>query len=207
MGELQIEAIVPQEKGRAALHFENGMEVTLYKGEIRKFSLAEGACISGEQYQAILQETVGIRAKKRAMHLLEKMDRTEQQLYDKLKQNGYPDSCIEEAIAYVKRYGYVDDLRYARQYIRYHQSKKSRQRLMMDLMQKGVAKQLILQALEEEFDTDERKKIKELLERRHYKETGSDRKEQQRTFQFLMRRGFRSVDILSVMKYTGTFDE
>lgn len=207
MGELQIKAIEPQEKGRALVRFENGMEVTLYKGEIRRLSLAEGTSISEEQYEAILHETVGIRAKKRAMHLLEKMDRTEQQLYDKLTQNGYPEVCIEEAIAYVKKYGYIDDLRYARQYIRWHQSKKSRQCLKMDLRQKGVARELIEQALEEEFDTDEQKKIKELLERRHYNYADSDKKEQQRTYQFLMRRGFCSADIRKAMKYAEILDE
>lgn len=207
MGELRIDRIVPQEKGRVVVSFENGEEFTLYRGELRRLSLVEGEFISEEQYQVILHDTVCMRAKKRAMHLLEKMDRTEQQLYEKLKQNGYPEVCIEEAIAYVKKYRYVDDLRYARQYIRYHQSKKSRQRLMMDLMQKGVAKQFIVQALEEEFDTDEQKKIKELLERRHYHYADSDQKEQQRTYQFLLRRGFRSGDIVKAMKCADNFDE
>lgn len=207
MEELRIDKIMSWEKGRVIVCFENGMEITLYRGELRKLSLTEGSYISKEQYQAILRETVGIRAKKRAMHLLEKMDRTEQQLYGKLKQNGYPEICIEEALAYVKKYGYIDDLRYARQYIRCYQSKKSRQRLTMDLMQKGVAKNLIAQALEEEFDTDELKKIKELLERRHYNYADSDKQQQQKVYQFLIRRGFRSSDILNVMRHTSIIDD
>lgn len=205
MQELQIKAVVPGSKGRVCIRFENGTELSLYRGELRSLSgkessllLTEDAYIPMELYQKVLA-VVTLRAKKRALFLLEQMNRTEHQLYEKLKKNGYPEECIAEAVLYVKKFHYIDDLRYAEQYIRYHQQKKSRQRLKMDLMQKGVAKNTIELALEEEFEADERGKIKELLEKRHYDAAG-DRKEQQRTYQFLMRRGFKSSDILSVMR-------
>ena len=151
-------------------------------------------------YEKILKEIVGMRAKKRAMHLLERMDRTESQLSEKLRQNGYPDICIEEAIAYVKSYHYIDDTRYAENYVRFHQQKKSRQRLKMDLYAKGIDKAIIEDVLEKTFSSDEQEKIRRLLEKRHFDYGRSDRKEQQKTYQFLMRRGFRSSDILQVMK-------
>lgn len=207
MPELQICAVVPKEKGRIMIRFDNGTEVLLYRGELRRLPgqestllLTEGGYIPEGLYQKVLTEIVGIRAKKRAMFLLERMDRTEQQLSDKLKQNGYPTECVEDAIAYVKKYHYIDDLRYARTYVRYHQQKKSRQRLRTDLMQKGVAKDTIELALEEEFASDEREKIRTLMEKRHYDYGTSDRREQQRMYQFLLRRGYRSNDILAVMK-------
>lgn len=200
MEELQITAVIPQEKGRALVHFDNGMKVLLYKGEIRRLSLKEGEYIPETLYEKILKEIVGMRAKKRAMHLLERMDRTESQLSEKLRQNGYPDICIEEAIAYVKSYHYIDDTRYAENYVRFHQQKKSRQRLKMDLYSKGIDKAIIEEVLEKTFSSDEQEKIRQLLEKRHFDYGRSDRKEQQKTYQFLMRRGFRSSDILQVMK-------
>lgn len=200
MEELQVIAVLPQEKGRALVQFDNGMKVLLYKGEIRRLSLKEGEHISEMLYEKILKEIVGMRAKKRAMHLLERMDRTESQLSEKLRQNGYPDICIEEAIAYVKSYHYIDDTRYAENYVRFHQQKKSRQRLKMDLYAKGIDKAIIEDVLEKTFSSDEQEKIRRLLEKRHFDYGRSDRKEQQKTYQFLMRRGFRSSDILQVMK-------
>ncbi len=200
MEELQVTAVLPQEKGRALVQFDNGMKVLLYKGEIRRLSLKEGEYISEMLYEKILKEIVGMRAKKRAMHLLERMDRTESQLSEKLRQNGYPDICIEEAIAYVKSYHYIDDTRYAENYVRFHQQKKSRQRLKMDLYAKGIDKAIIEDVLEKTFSSDEQEKIRRLLEKRHFDYGRSDRKEQQKTYQFLMRRGFRSSDILQVMK-------
>lgn len=207
MQEIQVVAVMPREKGRVCIRFEDGVEVELYRGELHKLSkqelgilLKEGAYVPMALYRKVLKEILGIRVKKRALFLLERMDRTEQQLYEKLRQNGYPEACIEDAVAYVKQYHYIDDLKYAKTYVRWQQKKKSRQRLRMDLMQKGVARELIERAFEEEFVSDEREKIKELLEKRHYDCSCTDRKEQQRMYQFLMRRGYQSGDILAVMR-------
>jgi regulatory protein len=57
------------------------------------------------------------RARLRALHLLNDMGRTESQLRQKLKQNDYPDDVVEDAIRYVKSFGYVNDKEYARSYI------------------------------------------------------------------------------------------
>ena len=57
------------------------------------------------------------RARKKAMRLLEHMDRTEKGLTDKLRQAEFSQEAVEDAIAYVKSYGYINDARYARTYI------------------------------------------------------------------------------------------
>ena len=128
------------------------------------------------------------------------MDRTESNLKDKLRQNGYPEKLIEDAVAYVKKYHYIDDLRYAKNYIRCHQEQKGAGKLKIELMQKGVAKDLIEQALEEEFQMDERENIYQLLQKKGYFSEEKLPVEQRRIYQYLLRRGYRSSDILSVMK-------
>ena len=128
MQKLQILSVLPGSKGKVNIRFENGVEVALYRGEIRGLPQQEGmlllqeeAYIPIELYDKVLYEIVALRAKKRAMFLLEQMDRTESQLREKLRKNGYPDVCVEEALLYVKKYHYIDDLRYAVHYIKYHQ--------------------------------------------------------------------------------------
>ena len=100
-------------KGKLRVRFDNEAELILYRGEAKQWKLREEAEISEEDYQKLLTEVVGKRAKKRAMHLLERMDRTEKQLRDKLEDGKYPQVCIDEAIAYVRKYHYIDDYRYA----------------------------------------------------------------------------------------------
>lgn len=198
--DVQVTSVIPLEKGKARIRFEDGSEVILYKGEIRKLGIQEGCVITDEVYHKIIDEILGQRAIKRAMHLLEKQDRTERQLYDKLKENGYPEVCIESAISYVKRYHYIDDFRYASAYIRYRQEKKSRQKLKLELQAKGIARDVIEEALEEEYVSDDQKKILELLQKRRYSFENTDTAEQRKNYQFLLRRGFQSSDILHVMR-------
>lgn len=197
--------IKPLEKGKSALILDNGEELILYRSELRALSLSGQKELPEELYRKIMDEIIGLRAKKRAMHLLERMDRTEKQIYDKLLQSGYPQECIDNAILYVKKYHYIDDRRYASNYIRCYQDRKSRLRMQQDLLRKGVSRALIEEVLEEEFQADERIQIRSLLEKRGFDATECDEKERQRCYQFLMRRGFKSSDILKVMRDSDNF--
>lgn len=195
-----VQEVIKMPAKKVRVTFSDAEPLVLYQGEARKYRIAEGEELSDEDYQDIYYNILGKRAKKRAMHLLEKMDRTESNLKDKLRQNGYPEKLIEDAVAYVKKYHYIDDLRYAKNYIRCHQEQKGAGKLKIELMQKGVAKDLIEQALEEEFQTDERENIYQLLQKKGYFSEEKLPVEQRRIYQYLLRRGYRSSDILSVMK-------
>ena len=70
----------------------------------------------------------------------------------------------------------------------------------MELMAKGIGRDLVDAALEEEYVSDDQKKIAELLQKRHYSFEDADVSEQRKNYQFLLRRGFKSSDILHVMK-------
>lgn len=196
---MYIERIEQLEKGRRRLVFETGERLVLYKGEIRSYDLSEGQDISETLYQELLFDVLGKRATKRAMHLLEKQDRTEYQLREKLRQNEYPKEAVEQAITYVKSYHYIDDLRYACSYVRYQKEKKSNRRLQQDLQKKGVAKEFIEQALLEEGNEDETDAIQRLLEKKGYTPE-MPREQANKIYQFLLRRGYKSSDILYVMR-------
>lgn len=185
--------------GKLQFSFDNGMTFALYASEARRFRLKEDAGITEEDFRSLLDEVIGKRAKKRAMHLLERMDRTEAQLRQKLEEGGYPQICIDSAIAYVKSYHYVDDYRYACVFVRGSQEKMSRRQIRMKLMQRGVGVDLIERALQEEYAGDETEQISALLVKRHFIPGKSDEKEFRRTYQYLMRRGFQSGDILKAM--------
>lgn len=187
-------------KGRICFHMDDGKEFVLYRGEARQYRLQEGSILTEEQEQELIYEVIGKRAKRRAMHLLEQMDRTEQQLRDKLLQGGYPQECVDLALEYVKSYHYVDDYRYACNYVSYRQDRMSRQQLKLKLAAKGVHRELIDQVLEEQYEGDERAQIEQLLQKRRFCADHADQKEFQRTYQFLMRRGFKSSEVLQAMK-------
>ena len=147
---------------------------------------------------------IRIRAKKRALHLLERMDRTEHQLREKLRELDYPEEVVEEAIEYVKSFHYLDDERYAETFTRYKKEGLSRQQIKQKLMQKGVSRDIIENALEEEYDVDESVHIRKILEKKRFSYETADEGEFRRVYSYLLRRGFRSNDILKEMKCTET---
>lgn len=195
----QVVSVIPQDKKKVQICLDNGDTFILYKGEAAKLSLFEKAMFEEATYQQIMMDILGKRATKRAMYLLEQQERTEKQLRDKLQQNAYPDPCIEQAIAYVKSYHYVDDYRYATTYIRYHQEKESRQKLTQKLMMRGVSRDIIARAMDEEFVTDECEQIRALLQKRRFDPDTADAAMRRKMVQFLMRKGFKTGDIIRVM--------
>lgn len=187
-------------KGKQRLRLDNGEVWVLYSGELRSCSLAEGTELTQTQYEQIRCDIIGKRAKKRAMHLLEKMDRTEQQLRKKLLEGEYPEDLAEEAIAYVKRFHYVDDARYADSYVRLKGAAKSRGKLLAELQNKGIDRELACRVLSEyEDERDEQQMILELMRKRNYDPQTASLQEQRRMYGYLMRRGFQSADICRAM--------
>lgn len=187
-------------KGKQRLRLDNGEVWVLYSGELRSCSLAEGTELTQTQYEQIRCDIIGKRAKKRAMHLLEKMDRTEQQLRKKLLESEYPEDLAEEAIAYVKRFHYVDDARYADSYVRMKGAAKSRGKLLAELQNKGIDRELACRVLSEyEDERDEQQMILELMRKRNYDPQTASLQEQRRMYGYLMRRGFQSADICRAM--------
>ena len=146
---------------------------------------------------------VRVRAKKRALHLLERMDRTEHQLREKLRASDYPDDVIEEAIEYVKSFHYLDDERYAENFTRYKKEGMSRQQIKQKLMLKGVSRDIVENAIDEEYDVDETVHIRNILDKKHFSYEASNEGEFRRIYNYLLRRGFRSSDILKEMKCVG----
>lgn len=141
------------------------------------------------------------RAKLRALHLLEIMDRTEEQLRIKLKRDAYPDDIIETAIQYVKSFGYIGDASYAKRYIENKKNSKSKLEIKMALLQKGVSQEVVQNALEECYDAqDESVAIQRILEKKRFsKETATDL-DKKKMCEYLLRKGFHYEDIRQVIQ-------
>lgn len=197
-----ITAISPLDhgKGKAQVSFDEKEALILYKSEIKKLGMEEQMFVSEELYHRLFYEIVGKRAIKRAMHLLEKMDRTEQQLRRKLLEGGYPDELVEEAIAYVKSYHYIDDERYARAFIRLNQERRSIGRMKMDLFAKGISADIIDRAINEEYETLPETLIQKLMEKKNFDPDAATRQETAKMYQYLFRKGFSSNEIMHVLK-------
>lgn len=143
------------------------------------------------------------QARKKAMKLLERMDRTEKGLMEKLLLAGFSQAAAADAVAYVKGFGYINDSRYALNYISFRIHEKSRQRIFQELLQKGIDRETAESAWEEASELeepDERQLLRKTVEKRHAPGVVLDEREMRRLYGFLSRRGFRSGDISSVLE-------
>lgn len=187
-------------KQKYQVEIDGQQAFVVYKGELSRYGIKEGEELSGENYRELVGEVLAKRAKLRAMHLLERGDKTRAELYRKLRQNGYPEDVVEDAISYVESYGYIDDSRYAANYIEQKSASQGRARLKMELAKRGIERSVIDRALDEAELTDSQETIRALVEKKRRGSGPMDDKEKQRIYGFLMRKGFSSADILSVLR-------
>ena len=120
-------------------------------------------------------------ARRKAMRLLEHMDRT----------------------TYVEAYGYIDDERYARTYIAYRMDTKSRQKIIRELMGKGIDRKTAINAWEEEAALnmpDEKEILYRTIEKKYPPDTELDEKKMRRLYGYLVRRGFGYSDIADTLE-------
>ena len=142
-------------------------------------------------------------ARRKAMRLLEHMDRTEKGLREKLRQAGFTSQAVDHALTYVEAYGYIDDERYARTYIAYRMDIKSRQKIIRELMGKGIDRKTAINAWEEEAALnmpDEKEILYRTIEKKYPPDTELDEKKMRRLYGYLVRRGFGYSDIADTLE-------
>lgn len=196
-----VTKIEPVTKTKYRVELDQKFAFVLYKGELAKFGIRESEELPEEQYEKIRTEVILKRAKLRAMHLLTDMARTESGLREKLKQGMYPEDLIEDAIDYVKSFGYLDDDRYAEQFIESKKGSKSKKEIRTLLLQKGICTEKIDRALEKYWqEEDSAEAIRALIRKKKVDLSQASDQEIQRLYGFFGRKGFRFEDVRQVIQ-------
>ena len=136
--------------------------------------------------------------RKKAMAILLHNDRTEWELRDKLQQHGFEEEVIEDAIAYVESFHYIDDRRYAMRFAEIYKDSRSIQRIRQDLQKRHVDDLLIEEALENIDWGDSmalRKEIRKLTKGQRDFFDRMSYQEKQKYIARLYRKGFRTDSI------------
>lgn len=157
--------------------------------------------LEGEKSEQEIKDEVR-RAKLRALHLLTAMDRTEANLREKLE-SSYGPEAVEEAIAYVKSYGYLDDERYVRVYIESKSRTKSRKQIEQELIfKKGVSKEAVQKGFETAEIADVQEVIGKYLQKKKIDPKSCDFTQKNKFFAYMMRKGFQIEDLKKVFDLT-----
>lgn len=146
---MRIINIEDMDKVRRRIHLEDGRCFWLYRSDLREYQLEVNQDLSDALCSVLRQDKVLLYAKKKTLELLERMDRTEEEIRIKLRQRDFSDDIIDEAILYAKQFHYIDDYRFACNYIQMMSSTKSKKQILYKLYQKGVSKSCVNQAYDE----------------------------------------------------------
>jgi len=140
-----------------------------------------------------------IKARKKALILLTDKDRTTSELHDKLIRAGFDEEAAADAIAYVSRFGYLNDARYAEHYIDVMSASRSRERIRFDLLQKGLTARQINEAFEAAGETDEKPLIRHFAEKKLRSLREDDPRRREKVIRHLAGKGFKTSDIIAVL--------
>jgi regulatory protein len=204
-----VAAIRERDRKRSEVLTDEGLRFVLYKAEIRKYHLTEGAEIPEEDLREIQQVLLPKRAKLRAMNLLQSRDYTESRLREKLTEGGYPPEVVDEAVAYVASYHYIDDGRYAADFVRARMGRHSRARVRMDLLSKGIDPDTADRALEEAYSDEllaaedpEIALIRAAIRKKHFDPQTATWEEKQKFLAAMCRKGFSADKVREAFSTT-----
>jgi regulatory protein len=195
---------------RRLVYINDEPAFALYTGEIRKLEIVENSAMDQKTYNSIVDELLTKRAKLRAMSLLKSKDYAENELFRKLQSGYYPVKVIEHAIDYVKQYGYINDYRYAQNYIAFQSDNKSKKQIEQFLMNKGIAKTVIEEVCVEYYQENEDAELAVLIRQMQKKCAKYDQftyEERQKVMSSFYRKGFsidtvkKALDIVADQRY------
>lgn len=212
---MEVTEVIEVSKSRSKVYLDYEIAFVLYKGDLRLYHIKKGSILSQEDYDEIVTKVLPKRAKLRSMNLLKSRDYTEYQLRDKLKKGFYSPSIIDIAIDYVKSYQYINDASYCIRYISTYYEFRSKKRIEMDLLKKGVNKEFIAEAynhVQDEYEDllknnvenseenhrenhIEIKQIEEYIKKKKYNRDIATKQEKEKMYGFLLRKGY-AMDII-----------
>ncbi len=159
------------------------------------FRLKIGEEISEKKLNNIIETSIKTKARETVFNYIGYRARTEKEVRKKLEEKEFSMEIIDEAIEFVKGYGYINDEQYAKDYIEEKLNYKGWgiSRIKHELSMKGVEREIISLILEEnDFTGNEIKKACEVLTSKiKYKDVDDlDQKEKKKLYDFLLRRGY-----------------
>lgn len=204
--------IIEISKKQCKIMIDYEFAFVLYKGELQLYGIKAGEDLNQETYDRIINEVLMKRTKLRAMNLLMSRRYTEKKLRDKLQRGQYPQCCIEEAISYVKSYGYINDEQYASDYLFYHGSQLNKVQVFQKLKERGIEDGIIQKAYND-YCADGDAPEEEKLICRFLRKKGlsaadiKDSERRNKIIRNLLQKGFSYDQILRAVDSYGKNDE
>lgn len=149
--------IQKKNKGRYSIYLDDTFAFGIHEDVLINYNLSKGMVLDEEFIENVLKFEEMKKASNYALKYISYRPRSEKQVIDKMRQNDYENELIEYAINEMKRFGYIDDKQFALTYARDKINIKNigKQRLISELIQKGIHRDIIDEVIKEVIDKDE----------------------------------------------------
>lgn len=171
--------------------------ITVLEDVMIKYRMTRGNTFLKKDLEDIIVADERQRTYVQSLRFLEHKPRTRHELSQKLRQKEFAAPLIEEALDRLERENLVDDELFAKEWTRQRMEgqRKGKLWIRQELRQKGIANELIAEALEG-VSTDAEFETALTAGRKKWNQVKGDIQEKKRkTLPFLMRRGF-SMDMV-----------
>ena len=178
--------------------FVDGESLGLYHIEtIVKHSIKVGMEVDVEVLANALKESTTLVAMEKVLNYISKSMKTQKDIEKYLKGKGYGDDIIENVIAKLREYNYINDEIYAKYFIASKSKKEGNKKIKFDLKDKGLDEKVIAEMLSE--NAEDLDVIKNLADK-YLKNKVKDFKTKTKLFAFLASKGFEYDNINSVLR-------
>jgi len=147
-------------KNRVNIYLDDSFAFGVDLNIMIKYSLAKNMELEDEFVEEILIAEEEINVYNYALSVLSRQAKSEKQLIDKLKEKGYDNQFIDNAIIKLKQQKYIDDERYSEMLInsKINVSKYGKRRIKEALYEKGIDRETIDEKIEQLTEEDELKR-------------------------------------------------
>ncbi len=153
------------------------------------------------------------RCKERSLYLIEQSLKTESKLREKLTKSGrYSDEIIDETMEFLKKYDYINDMRFAELLIKQYSGSKSMREIEQKLYQRGVDQQCIKAAISQFREDDESsmdsemRAVKAAISKKCKDVSMLDSDAKRKLYASLMRKGFSYSIITKALSIDEGYD-
>ena len=180
-----------EKSSRFNVFTEEGFAFSLSAKGIFECEIAVGKVFSEDEFENILRYVEEEKAFSAAVRFLGYRDYSEKELLRRLARAGIDGTNAVERLVGL---GYVNDERYARDFIEKNSAKYGKIRIESELRGRGIDRELIGRLLDEFFSVPDSAAFDALCKKQKMR-AFSDMKEKNRAYAFLARRGFGSEEI------------
>ncbi|MFP4697484.1 MAG: regulatory protein RecX [Eubacteriales bacterium] len=196
---MKVTQLVDTTKNKVKVYLNDEYYFWLTKKEVKKLGLIEGQTIPTARLNNIIENIVFKKAKSKALSLLKYCDRTEEELKLKLKKEEYADEIINKVIDFLFEYNFVNDYRYAENYIENKKHKRSKKQITHTLMQKGIKREIVDQIFEK-VTINEEEVLINLIEKKYFTRKEEYDNNIQKLYQYFVRKGFNPTLVMKIIK-------